>query len=30
MRLLFIGDVGGRAGRRMLRDHLESLIEQHG
>ncbi|PZN02704.1 TIGR00282 family metallophosphoesterase [Thermaerobacter sp. FW80] len=30
MRLLFIGDVVGRAGRRMLRDHLESLIEQHG
>ncbi|GAB6875692.1 TIGR00282 family metallophosphoesterase [Thermaerobacter litoralis] len=29
MRLLFIGDVVGRAGRRMLRDHLESLIDQH-
>lgn len=30
MRLLFIGDVVGRSGRRMLRNHLESLIEQHG
>ncbi|ADU51180.1 metallophosphoesterase [Thermaerobacter marianensis DSM 12885] len=29
MRLLFIGDVVGRPGRRMLRDHLETLIEQH-
>ena len=30
MRLLFIGDVVGRSGRRMLRDHLEALIDQHG
>lgn len=30
MRLLFIGDVNGRVGRRMVAAHLRALIEEHG
>lgn len=29
MKLLFIGDIVGRAGRRMLVDHLDRLIDRH-
>lgn len=29
MKLLFIGDVVGRAGRKMLNEHLNRLIDQH-
>ena len=29
MRVLFIGDVVGKPGRRMLTRHLDSLVDQH-
>ncbi len=29
MKLLFIGDIVGRAGRRLLDDHLDSLVDRH-
>jgi hypothetical protein len=30
LRILFVGDVVGRVGRRLLADHLRALVHQHG
>ena len=30
MRILFIGDVNGKAGRNLVREHLDRLVDRHG